>query len=233
MAKKKNSTKASGRRRRPSKAPSKRSRAGGSLQKRGYHHGDLKEALCRAALEIVAEDGPRGVKLAEVCRRAGVSVAAPYRHFADKDALLAMVAERGFAEFAASLERACAKHQVGTLARLEALGRAYVKFAREQPDMFRVMFGAGFSKTDHGDARTVADRALGVFVQTVVECQTAKTLPRGAPEKVGVALWAQVHGLAALLLDADLESMDSDFDETWIPALVHAFVRGLASTKKL
>jgi len=201
--------------------------------KRGYHHGDLKEALCRAALELVAEDGPRGLKLAEVCRRAGVSVAAPYRHFADKDALLAMVAERGFAQFAVSLERAAAKRKLGSLARLEALGLAYVAFARTQPEMFRVMFGANSPKTECGERQAVASRAFGVFVHAIVECQKAQTLPRGEPEKIALAVWAHVHGLAALLLDAGVERMDGcDFDAKWIPSFVHTFVRGLTAANR-
>jgi AcrR family transcriptional regulator len=200
--------------------------------KRGYHHGDLKEALCRAALELVAENGPRGVKLAEVCRRARVSVAAPYRHFADKNALLAMVAERGFSQFAQRLERVAAKHRAGSLARLEALARAYVAFAREQPDMFGVMFGAASSTTERGERHAVASRALGVFVHAIVECQQAKTLPRGDPEKLAIAMWAPVHGLAVLMLDAGIEKMDgSGLDPQWIPSLVHTFVRGLTAAK--
>src|SRR5215472_4554343 len=113
-----------------------------------YHHGDLKRALTSAALSLVAEKGPKGFTLTEAARRAGVSAAAPYRHFTDKAELLATVAEQGFRDLHADLV-AAGKGAPEPKARVIDLGRAYVRWAVAHPDHYRVMFGAEISKGDH------------------------------------------------------------------------------------
>ena len=113
---------------------SKEDRSGGS---RGYHHGNLKEALLRAALEPIAQKGPAGFTFAEAARWAGVSPAAPYRHFRDRDELLASVALRGFERFAIVLEQAWDDGRPQPLAALDQLGRAYLEFARAERGMVR------------------------------------------------------------------------------------------------
>ena len=112
-------------------------------QPRGYHHGNLKEALIRAALELIAQKGPAGFTFAEAARWAGVSPAAPYRHFRDRDELLADVARRGFEEFTAALERAWNGGAPEPFAAFERLGRAYLAFARAEPAYYSAMFEAG------------------------------------------------------------------------------------------
>ena len=107
-----------------------------------YHHGDLKRALTSAALSLVAEKGPKGFTLTEAARRAGVSAAAPYRHFADKAELLATVAEQGFRELHADLTAAAADVAAEPKARVIELGRGYVRWAVTHPDHYHVMFGA-------------------------------------------------------------------------------------------
>ncbi len=97
---------------------------------RGYHHGNLKEALLRAALELIAEKGPAGFTFAEAARWAGVSPAAPYRHFRDRDELMANVALRGFAQFEVALARAWDGGRPDALTALDRLGKAYLGFAR-------------------------------------------------------------------------------------------------------
>src|SRR5262250_1728159 len=100
---------------------------------RGYHHGNLKEALLRAALELIAKKGPAGFTFAEAARWAGVSPAAPYRHFRDRDDPLAEVARRGFEQFADALARAWDNGRPDPLAALDRLGKAYLAFARDEP----------------------------------------------------------------------------------------------------
>ena len=97
---------------------------------RGYHHGNLKEALVRAALDLIAEKGPAGFTFADAARSAGVSPAAPYRHFRDRDALLADVARRGFEEFTAALAKAWDDGRPDTMTAFDRLGRAYLAFAK-------------------------------------------------------------------------------------------------------
>src|SRR6478672_7265171 len=99
---------------------------------RGYHHGNLKEALIRAALELIAKKGPAGLTFAEAARWAGVSPAAPYRHFRDRDELLASVALRGFERFAVVLGQAWDDGRPQPLTALDRLGKAYLQFARAE-----------------------------------------------------------------------------------------------------
>ena len=110
---------------------------------RGYHHGNLKEALMRAALELIAKKGPAGFTFAEAARWAGVSPAAPYRHFRDRDELLASVALRGFELFTTALARAWDEGRPEPFAAFERLGKAYLEFARAEPAYYSAMFEAG------------------------------------------------------------------------------------------
>jgi AcrR family transcriptional regulator len=119
---------------------SKDDRSGGP---RGYHHGNLKEALLRAALELIAKKGPAGFTFAEAARWAGVSPAAPYRHFRDRDELLANLALRGFERFAIVLEKAWDDGRPQPFAALDRLGNAYLEFARAEPAYYSAMFEAG------------------------------------------------------------------------------------------
>src|SRR6202162_2664563 len=111
--------------------------------RRGYHHGNLREALIRAALNLIAEKGPAGFTFADAARSAGVSSAAPYRHFRDRDALIADVARRGFELFETHLEKAWNDGRPEPFAAFEALGRAYLAFARDEPAYYFAMFEAG------------------------------------------------------------------------------------------
>src|SRR6187431_2953333 len=110
---------------------------------RGYHHGNLKEALVNAALELIAEKGPAGFTFADAARWAGVSPAAPYRHFRDRDELLADVARRGFEQFAGALEAAWDGGRPDPMTAFERTGKAYLAFARTEPSYYSAMFEAG------------------------------------------------------------------------------------------
>src|SRR3954449_5137763 len=110
---------------------------------RGYHHGNLKEALLRAALDLIAKKGPAGFTFAEAARWAGVSPAAPYRHFRDRDELIVNVARRGFELFEAAFFRAGVDRRPQPFAAFERLGKAYLEFARPEPAYSSAMFEAG------------------------------------------------------------------------------------------
>src|SRR6187402_1118891 len=116
------------------------SRQGGRSGPRGYHHGNLKEALIRAALELIAEKGPAGFTFAEAARWAGVSPAAPYRHFRDRDELLSSVALRGFQQFEAVLARAWDDGRPDTFTAFDRLGKAYLQFGRTEQAYYSAMF---------------------------------------------------------------------------------------------
>jgi AcrR family transcriptional regulator len=167
-------------------------------EKRGYHHGNLREALVRAALDLIAKKGPAGFTFADAARWAGVSSAAPYRHFRDRDALMADVAHRGFLLFAERLERAWNDGRPNPMAAFENMGRAYLAFAREEPAYYSAMFEAGVALGEP-DQRAAADRAITVL-RTAAEALAAELPPGQRPPALMMSmhLWALSHGVASL-----------------------------------
>jgi len=171
---------------------------------RGYHHGNLKEALIRAALELIAKKGPAGFTFAEAARFAGVSPAAPYRHFRDRDELLADVARRGFEEFTAALERAWNGGAPEPFAAFERLGKAYLAFARSEPAYYSAMFEAGVPHDISPELAAAGDRAFAV-IRTASEALIARMPPGKRPPALMVALhvWSLSHGVASLFARGD------------------------------
>jgi AcrR family transcriptional regulator len=166
---------------------------------RAYHHGNLKEALVRAALELIAKKGPAGFTFAEAARWAGVSPAAPYRHFRDRDELLANIAVRGFEQFAEALARAWNDGKPDPFGAFERLGRAYLDFARTEPAYYAAMFEAGIPLETNPELREAGDRAFAVL-RSATE-RLIGTMPAGnRPPALMMALhvWAMSHGIAAL-----------------------------------
>jgi AcrR family transcriptional regulator len=168
-------------------------------ESRGYHHGNLKEALLRAALELIAQKGPAGFTFAEAARWAGVSPAAPYRHFRDRDELLANVALRGFHQFENVLSKAWDEGRPDVFVALERLGKAYLDFARAEPAYYSAMFEAGVPLAPNPELREAGDRAFAVL-RAAAEQLCAQILPRDRPPALMVALhiWAVAHGIASL-----------------------------------
>ena len=175
---------------------SKDNRSGGP---RGYHHGNLKEALLRAALELIAKKGPAGFTFAEAARWAGVSPAAPYRHFSDRDELLANLALRGFEQFAIVLEQALDDGRPQPFAALDRLGKAYLEFARTEPAYYSAMFEAGIPLVTIPELREAGERAFAVL-RRASEMLCAQMPPQSRPPALMVALhiWAMSHGIASL-----------------------------------
>ena len=130
---------------------------------RAYHHGNLKEALVRAALELIAEKGPSGFTFADAARWAGVSPAAPYRHFRDRDELLSDVARRGFEQFELALASAWDDGRPEPFAAFERLGKAYLAFAHDEPAYYSAMFEAGIPTGTTPELRQAGDRAFAVL----------------------------------------------------------------------
>lgn len=177
-----------------------------ALRRDSYHHGDLKRALTSAALSLVAEKGPKGFTLTEAARRAGVSAAAPYRHFADKASLLATVAEQGFLELHASLA-AAGDAVADPKARVVELGRAYVRWAVHHRDRYQVMFGAEISKADHPSLGVAAERAFGDLLEAITQCQEAGMVDGEDPRSIAGPLWSLVHGVASLAIGGELRAV--------------------------
>ena len=168
-------------------------------EERGYHHGNLREALIQAARELIAEKGPAGFTFADAARSAGVSAAAPYRHFRDRDALLADVAREGFQRFEAMLATGWANGRPDALTAFQNVGKAYLAFARSEPAYYTAMFEAGLPPDLNAELRAAGDRAFAVL-RNAAEAVVAQ-LPAGPrPPALMMALhaWAVAHGIASL-----------------------------------
>ena len=196
---------------------------------RGYHHGNLKETLIRAALDLIARKGPGGFTFAEAARFAGVSPAAPYRHFRDRDELLANVALRGFTLFEAALTRAWNDGQPDAFAAFERMGRAYLEFARIEPAYYSAMFEAGVPLDLNQELREAGEHAFMV-IRTAAERLVAQLPAVGRPPALMVALhvWAMAHGIASLFGrgDAGRRRVPMSPDEL-LEAGVLVYLRGL------
>jgi len=166
---------------------------------RGYHHGNLREALIRAALELIARKGTAGFTFAEAARFAGVSPAAPYRHFRDRNELMANVALRGFEQFEAALARAWDDGRPDAFTALDRLGKAYREFARAQPAFYSAMFEASVPVGANPSLREASERAFAVL-RGAADKVCAAMPAAGRPPALMVALhiWAMAHGVASL-----------------------------------
>jgi AcrR family transcriptional regulator len=165
----------------------------------GYHHGNLREALIEAALALIAANGPLGFTFAEAARQAGVSPAAPYRHFPDRAHLLAAVAERGFVRFEAALARAWDGGSGGATTAFLRLGQAYLAFARTEPGYYAAMFEARLQLADTPELAKASEAAFTVL-RDAAEIVVAGFPAAGRPPAMMVALhvWALSHGVASL-----------------------------------
>ncbi|MEV7025818.1 TetR/AcrR family transcriptional regulator [Kitasatospora sp. NPDC093558] len=181
-----------------------------------YHHGDLRTACLRAARDLLEEDGSAALSLRAVARRAGVSATAPYRHFADRDALVSAVAAQGYRELAGHL---AAAHPAPRAAEdLAAVAAAYVHFAIDRPALFRVMFA---EPCDPSNAeRAAATTAMWEYVGGIVHA----AFPGTDPEAMSTGVWALVHGLAFLHLDGKLDAADPAAVDDRVRAVVRTLV---------
>jgi len=166
-----------------------------------YHHGDLRAALLDAADGLLDEGGAGAVSLREAARRAGVSATATYRHFADKESLLAALAARGFDAFAAALAAAAD----GAQEPLASMGQAYVRFAVARPGRFRLMFGTAVAdRSRHPELLAAVERASEGF-----RARTREKWP-SAHSLAMLRAWSMIHGLSHLVLDGMLPGYDAE-----------------------
>lgn len=176
-----------------------------------YHHGDLRESLIIATHDLVLQRGAEHFSLADACRHAGVSTAAPYKHFRDKQEILEIVCQRGFDAMRSEMASVVDRLGAGTLEALQGMGRTYLALARSQPNMFRLMFG---QNADLKHATIVDEAGTGCFgylisqIALFIERQGRSSDPRMQALK----LWTFVHGAACLLIDNDYDKMAPDLD---------------------
>jgi AcrR family transcriptional regulator len=197
---------------------------------RGYHHGNLKEALLQAALDLIAKKGPAGFTFADAARLAGVSPAAPYRHFRDRDELLSSIALRGFEQFEAMLSGAWDDGRPETVAAFERVGKAYLAFAREEPAFYSAMFESGLPLDLNPALLAASERAFNV-IRAAAE-RLAALAPPGVtrPPALMMALhiWSMSHGVASLFARGDAARRKLPMSaEDLLEAEVLIYLRGL------
>lgn len=201
---------------------------GKALARRGYHHGDLRRALLDAAIRLISTEGADALTLRAAARAAGVSQAAPYRHFADKGELLAAVAEEGFRLMAAEMRAAAAAYAGDAIGAFRSCGLAYVAFARAHSAHFRVMFGRHVAnRAAYPGLKDAAGEAFALLEGRIADGQKAGFVINGDVRPLALATWSMVHGLAALLVDGQLEGRGGDDPEGLAERVTAALFLGI------
>ena len=189
-----------------------------------YHHGDLRAACLRAAMELLEADGATALSLRAVARRAGVSPGAPYRHYPDRDALMSAVATLGYRELAAHL---AATHPAPSTADdIAVVAVAYVQFALDRPALFRAMFAEPCDRDS--SERVAATTAISEYLGGVVQ----QGFPGADTEAMSTAIWGLVHGLAFLHLDGKLDAATPAVVSARVRAAVHALLTASDATSR-
>lgn len=181
--------------------------ASGEQRRDGYHHGNLREALIQAALVLIAERGLAGFAVAELARAVGVSPAAPYRHFRDRNAVVAEVARRGFEQLAAELEAARGAARADPASIVERCAQAHLAFARREPAVYAAMFEGGFPAKDYPDVLRARDGAFAIVRRAAqAACDVGQGLRQPPALMVALHVWSLTHGIAGLFATHDGES---------------------------
>ncbi len=193
-----------------------------------YHHGQLREALIDAAHQLINLHGPEGFSLAQACRLAGVSTAAPYRHFTDRGDLVNAVASEGFAWLQERTQAARDAHRPGSVESIVAMGKAYVAFAADEPAVFKLMFGRHPDVQPEGEAHIAGGPCFQVLLDAVDAWIERSGASVDHTLDVALPLWTIVHGTAYLLIDHDFDAVAPGTDtERLIERSTVAFLRGL------
>ena len=170
-----------------------------------YHHGDLKNALIKAGVEILAKEGVGGLTLRKVAKRAGVSHSAPYAHFKDRQSLIAAISTEGFRKLYNELDAAVSAYADNPKAQLLEAVWAYVQFAMNNTDTFKIMFSGVLEKEkDYPSFVEISGKTFERVVEIVQSCQNVGILRPGASELVAVSVWGQVHGIISLALEGQI-----------------------------
>ncbi|MEM7718621.1 MAG: TetR/AcrR family transcriptional regulator [Pseudomonadota bacterium] len=182
-----------------------------ALKKSRYHHGDLRAGLIEATRLLVEEKGPDGFSVSDACRLAGVSTAAPYKHFKDKNEMLVAMVLEGMERHRVRMMTALEGIPEGTPARVTALGREYVDFALRENGIFRLKFGGFTDRLEDPRLQAAGEQTFGIVLQEVAACLGETTVTADVRRR-GFMLWSFVHGLSFLLVDQKLSAMGGDVE---------------------
>ena len=198
------------------------------MGKRGYHHGNLRQALVEAALDLIEEKGPTGFTLSEAAKVAGVTPAAVYRHFAGRDDLIAEAARQGYEIFADVMQYAYDQGQPSALASFEATGRAYLAFARKYPGHYIAMFESGVSVNKTPDLAAASARARGVLEKAAEGLSQHIPADKRPPAAMFSAhIWALSHGVVELFARGSPGTRSPYPPEELLEAGIGIYLRGL------
>lgn len=188
-----------------------RQTAGLSVSKKAYHHGDLRAALIEATRQLVEEKGPDSFSVSEACRRAGVSTAAPYKHFKDKTEMLVATVLEGMDRHRDKMLAALEGVPEGSPERITAIGMEYIAFALNEPGIFRLKFGGFTDRIADPRLEEGGQQSFGILLAEVAKC----LVEPGNTDEVrrrGFLLWSFVHGLSFILHDKGLAEKGEEFD---------------------
>ncbi|MEH6361450.1 MAG: TetR/AcrR family transcriptional regulator [Amylibacter sp.] len=203
------------------------------MTRKGYHHGNLKQALIEATIKLIEEKGPTGFTILQAAKQAGVSAAAPYRHFKGREDLITEVAKQGFAMFADLLEYAYTKGSGSPVASLEATGRAYLAFARKHPGHYIAMFESGVSINADPDLAAVANRAINVLVKAADNLSSNLPTEKRPPSTmVSQHIWAMSHGIVELYARGEPGARSPFTPEDLLETGLGIYLRGLGVLPK-
>ncbi len=203
-----------------------------TTKKRGYHHGNLRQALVEAALELIEEKGPTGFTLSEAAKQAGVTPAAVYRHFAGREDQIAEAARQGYEIFGDLMEHAYEKGRPSALASFEATGRAYLAFARKFPGHYISMFESGVSITRNPDLAHVANRAFATLERAATELMAGLPEDKRPPARmVSAHVWAMSHGVVELFSRGSPGTRSPFPPEDLLETGIGIYLRGLGLIK--
>jgi AcrR family transcriptional regulator len=175
------------------------------MQHKKYHHGDLKNALIDAGVQILSEEGVEGLSLRKVAQHAGVSHNAPYSHFLDKQSLIAAISTEGFKQLYNELDTTISAYPDDPRRQLQECAYTYIQFALDHPDTFKIMFSGVIEKErDYPAFVEISHKTFDRVVDVVQSCQEAGILPSAPADVLAVAVWGMVHGIISLRLEGQI-----------------------------
>jgi len=200
--------------------------------KEAYHHGDLREQLIQAARQLIAENGADHFKVADACKLAGVSIAAPYRHFANRDDWLDHVVIEAMARMRDQMIAALSDVTPGSVASITQIGCAYVEFARAEPHVFRLMFRPCEDEERHARLEGYGRETYSVLLNEVARVLGKKEFDEQVL-KLALPMWTFTHGTAVLLIDDMLNVTDVELDvESMIGSVCEQLCAGSVPAKR-